>query len=175
MIINLTYNICGDILENYSIRIYKEYFNFSSAHFLVFEDGKREPLHGHNYRVRVKANSNALERDMVVDFCHIKPIVKKLCDSIDHKFLLPIKCPHIKVTETVKNIEFTTPDESFYSFPKDDVILMPIENISSERLAIYLSYELSKAIKKELNYTFKELEVEVEETPGQSAQYILKA
>ncbi len=162
-------------MESYSIRIYKEYFNFSSAHFLVFEDGKREPLHGHNYRVRVKAHSEALERDMVVDFCHIKPIVKRLCDEIDHKFLLPEKCQHIEIKESSKNIEFTTPDKSYYSFPKEDVIILPIENISSERLAIYFAHKLREEIKAELNYTFKELEVEVEETPGQSAQYSIRA
>ena len=25
--------------ETYAIRVYKQYFNFGSAHFLIFEDG----------------------------------------------------------------------------------------------------------------------------------------
>lgn len=158
-------------MEDYAIRLYKEYFNFSSAHFLVFEDGAREPLHGHNYRVRLALRAQSLEKDMVVDFCHVKPIVKKICDELDHLFLLPTLNPHITINETTSNIEFTTSDKSYYSFPKKDVLLLPIENISSERLAIYLAKRLESEIKSQLGFSFKSLDVEVEETPGQAAQY----
>ncbi len=40
--------------ETYAIRVYKQYFNFGSAHFLIFADGSREELHGHNYQVQVR-------------------------------------------------------------------------------------------------------------------------
>lgn len=158
-------------MESYSLRLYKEYFNFSSAHFLVFEEGNREPLHGHNYRVRVELQAQALERDMVLDFCHIKPVIKEICDSLDHLFLLPEKNPYLQITHTTTNIEFTTSDNSFYSFPKKDVLLLPIENISSERLAIYLTNRLEEEIHKRFNLHFKKLSVEVEETPGQAARF----
>ena len=36
--------------ERFGIRLDKQYFNFGSAHFLIFADGSREELHGHNYR-----------------------------------------------------------------------------------------------------------------------------
>ena len=38
----------------YAIRVEKENLKFSSAHFLIFEDGTAERLHGHNYRVAVE-------------------------------------------------------------------------------------------------------------------------
>lgn len=161
-------------MQDYSIRLYKEYFNFSSAHFLVFEDGSREPLHGHNYRVRLSISAQTLQKDMVIDFCHVKPVVKEICDSLDHLFLLPTKNPHIEIKETTSNIEFTTSDKSYYSFPKKDVLLLPIENISSERLAIYLASRLETEIDKRFKLQFKALIVEVEETPGQSACYEIK-
>lgn len=161
-------------MQEYSIRLYKEYFNFSSAHFLVFEDGAREPLHGHNYRVRVCLSSRALEKDMVVDFCHVKPLVKEICDQLDHLFLLPQKNPHLVISETTSNIEFYTSDKSYYSFPKKDVLLLPIENISSERLAIYLAERLEQEVKAKLGLSFSSLEIEVEETPGQAARYVLE-
>src|SRR5690242_4697931 len=44
----------GARMESWSIDIYKEYFKFSAAHFLIFPDGSAERLHGHNYRVYVE-------------------------------------------------------------------------------------------------------------------------
>ena len=49
---------------------------------MLFKDGSREPLHGHNYRVQVKGNAPELDDDMVFDFLNIKPIVRKICDSL---------------------------------------------------------------------------------------------
>ena len=34
--------------ERYGIYVDKQYFNFNAAHFLIFADGTREELHGHN-------------------------------------------------------------------------------------------------------------------------------
>ncbi|MGH7811766.1 MAG: 6-carboxytetrahydropterin synthase, partial [Candidatus Binatia bacterium] len=42
------------MLRTFSIEVAKDYFNFASAHFLIFANGRREPLHGHNYQVSVK-------------------------------------------------------------------------------------------------------------------------
>lgn len=162
-------------MNNYSIKVYKEYFNFASAHFLVLENGSREPLHGHNYRVRVQARANGLKDDMVVDFLDIKPIVRSICDSLDHKFLFPEKNKYITKTITDKNIEFTTSDGAFYSIPNKDVLILPIENISSERLAEHIAGLLQEEISKKLSFHFSSLEIEVEESPGQSAVYILES
>ena len=38
-------------MERWSIAIDKEYLKFSCAHFLIFADGSKERLHGHNYHV----------------------------------------------------------------------------------------------------------------------------
>lgn len=160
-------------MSTFSIKIYKEYFNFASAHFLVFENGAREPLHGHNYRVRVSVQAKKLEKDMVVDFLDIKPIVRDLCDTLDHKFLLPEKNNYITINKTETNVEFKTPDGAFYSIPLKDTLILPIENISSERLAEYISKQLQIEIKNELCFNFSSLEVEVEESPGQSAIYAI--
>ena len=70
--------------ESYAIRVYKQYFNFGSAHFLIFADGTREELHGHNYQVQVKLEGAVIEGDLVVDFIPFKPVVKALCDELDH-------------------------------------------------------------------------------------------
>ena len=157
----------------FSIRVYKQYFNFASSHFMLFKDGTREPLHGHNYRVQVKGNAPELDDDMVFDFLNIKPIVRKICDSLDHKLLIPKDHPNITIEDREKNYNIVTPDESVFSIPKTDVLLMPIENTSAERIAAFLAYEIKKEVQLQYNFEFLELEIEVEETPGQSAVFTL--
>jgi 6-pyruvoyl-tetrahydropterin synthase len=159
---------------NYSIKVYKQYFNFASSHFLIFEDGTREPLHGHNYRVMVKGEASELQGDMVFDFLDIKPIVREVCDSLDHKLMIPKLNDKLTIHEDNNNYVLTTPDESVFSIPKADVLLLPILNTSAERLAMYLCEQIRKITMERFNYRFKLLEIEVEETPGQSAVYIHK-
>jgi 6-pyruvoyltetrahydropterin/6-carboxytetrahydropterin synthase len=160
--------------SNYSIKVYKQYFNFASSHFLVFDDGSREPLHGHNYRVMIKGEASELVGDMVFDFLDIKPIVKEVCDSLDHKLLIPKENSQLKILDEVQNYRIETPDESYFSIPKQDVILMPIKNTSAERLAMYIAGKVSELTIERFQFQFKSLEIEVEETPGQSAIYVHK-
>lgn len=164
------------ILEQiFSLKVYKEYFNFASAHFMLFEDGTREPIHGHNYRVKVAGKSKSLKNDMVLDFLDIKPVVRKICDSLDHKVLIPKQSPLIEIYEKDdNNYEMRTQDGSFFSFPKSDCLLLPILNSSVERIAEYLAMLIKEEVYKQFNFTFETLEVEVEETIGQSATILIK-
>ncbi len=160
----------------FSIRVYKQYFNFASSHFMLFKDGSREPLHGHNYRVQVKGNApeiNELDDDMVFDFLNIKPIVRKICDSLDHKLLIPKLNASLTLEDREQNFNIITKDGSFFSIPKTDVLLLPIENTSAERIAAYIGSEIKRAVFEQYKFEFSELEIEVEETPGQSAVYTL--
>ncbi len=156
----------------FSIKVYKQYFNFASSHFMIFENGTREPLHGHNYRVQVKGEAPELAGDMVFDFLDIKPIVREVCDSLDHKLLIPKDNANIKIHTENKNYVITTMDESLFSIPMTDVLLLPILNTSSERIAMYISEEIRRRVKARFGFAFNGLEVEVEETPGQSAVYV---
>lgn len=155
----------------YSIKVYKQYFNFACSHFLVFKDGTREPMHGHNYRVQVKGDALELQDDLVFDFLDIKPIVRVICDELDHKILLPKDNPFLKIYREQNNYHLHTLDGSFFSFPASDVLLLPLSNTSAERLAIYICSEIKQRVLQQFNFTFSKLEIEVEETPGQSAIY----
>jgi 6-pyruvoyltetrahydropterin/6-carboxytetrahydropterin synthase len=159
---------------NYAIRVYKEYFNFAASHFLIFENGSREPLHGHNYRVSLKGDALSLTSDMVFDFLDIKPIVRDVCNRLDHKLLLPGEHAKLKIFTKEKNYQVLCPDGSEFSFPQEDVLILPIANTSAERLAIYLAQQIDAIVKEKFQYQFKNLEVEVEETRGQCAIYRLE-
>lgn len=139
---------------------------------MIFEDGSREPLHGHNYRVLVKGEAPDLEGDMVFDFLNIKPIIREVCDSLDHKLLIPKDNKHLKIYTEKKNYVIETPDESFFSIPMSDTLLLPILNTSAERIAMYISSEVRRLVQERFKFSFTALEIEVEETPGQSAVFL---
>lgn len=139
---------------------------------MIFENGTREPLHGHNYRVQVKGEAPELAGDMVFDFLDIKPIVREICDSLDHKLLIPKDNDKLKIYTDKKNYIIETPDESVFSIPQTDVLLLPILNTSAERIAVYICGEIRRLVNERHGYSFSSLEIEVEETPGQAAVYI---
>lgn len=141
---------------------------------MIFENGTREPLHGHNYRVMIKGEAPDLQKDMVFDFLDIKPIVRQVCDSLDHRLLIPKNHPQIRIDAAGPNTVITTPDECQFSIPTTDVLLLPILNTSAERMAVYICDEVRRLVKERFQFEFSCLEIEVEETPGQSAVYVHK-
>ncbi len=137
---------------------------------MIFSDGSREPLHGHNYRVKISGSSPTLTGDVVFDFCHIKPIVRRICDSLDHKLIIPAKNKLIEIVKNQENTDIIT-QQGRFSIPSDDVLPLEIDNSSVEVIAAYIFEKLQQAVKKEYNYSFEDFSVEVEETPGQSAVF----
>lgn len=157
-----------------AIKVCKQYFNFSSSHFLIFKDGTREPLHGHNYRVQVTGHADIQNNDMVFDFLDIKPIVREVCDGLDHILLLPGKNPMLTIEPMGEVYQLQLNDQTPFQIPKQDVLILPIPNTSAERLAMYIAGEIKGKLMDKFNYNFQSLIVEVEETPGQSAIFTLE-
>jgi len=167
--------IKGSHLEaQFSIKVYKQYFNFAASHFMIFENGTREPLHGHNYRVMFRGVAPKLSGDMVFDFLDIKPIVRDICNTLDHKLIIPKDHPLLRIDRAESNTVITTPDKCVFSIPTTDVLLLPIVNSSAELIAMYISSEVRRLVDEKYKFKFSELEIEVEETPGQSAVYMHK-
>lgn len=161
--------------SSFQIHIYKEYLNFSASHFLIFDNGEREPLHGHNYRVRFRGRGLDMNHsDMLFDFLDIKPLIRKICDRLDHKLLLPKENNLLKWKINETQIEIQTPEDDFFSIPVRDVLLLPLPNISAERLAQYLFFEIKHELWNQFQFKFRSMEVEVEESPGQSAVFQLE-
>jgi 6-pyruvoyltetrahydropterin/6-carboxytetrahydropterin synthase len=156
------------VSERFGVRVYKQYFNFASAHFLIFADGTREELHGHNYQVRVTVQGALDAGDVVLDFTKLKPLVKKTCDELDHRVILPLSHPLLRVTEADGSIEALFKGEDRFVLPRRDVVLLPIKNTSTERLAEYIAHEVMKKIAGTAKgASLTRLEVEVEESGGQ--------
>lgn len=66
--------------------------DFAAAHFLRDYNGKCENLHGHNYKVYVHVEGNALDAGgMLIDFTFLKRSLKGVLSKIDHTNLNDIK------------------------------------------------------------------------------------
>lgn len=62
--------------------------SFSAAHNLRNYKGKCEELHGHNYKVEVVLGGLELDEDgLLIDFKDIKISLKKILETLDHKYL----------------------------------------------------------------------------------------
>src|SRR5579859_232130 len=73
---------------SWKILIERGNLGFSAAHFITY-DHVCEPLHGHNYGVRVEAEGALTADSYVLDFVALKNIVRTLCKDWDHRFLMP--------------------------------------------------------------------------------------
>jgi 6-pyruvoyltetrahydropterin/6-carboxytetrahydropterin synthase len=155
-------------MERWSIEIYKEYFKFSAAHFLIFPDGSAERLHGHNYRVFVDVGAPLSEHGLVIDFITIKPVVRDLLEELDEHWILPGEHPVLRIEPGSDGTTEVRFGERYYAAPSEDVLVLPINNTSSENLATWIGRELKRRF--ELRFpgvTIEALRVAVEETSGQ--------
>ncbi len=159
-------------MERWSIEIEKEYFKFSAAHFLIFPDGSAERLHGHNYRVRVEIEGDLTEHGLVLDFKRVKPVVRELVDELDEHWLIPGEHPVLTSEARADGVMEVRYQDRYYAAPVEDVIVLPINNTSSENLASWVGRELKERLGKRFpDAALRCLTVAVEETSGQRGVY----
>lgn len=159
-------------MESWSIELEKEYFKFSAAHFLIFPDGSAERLHGHNYRVFVEIDAGLSEHGLVIDFQEIKPVVRELLDSLDERFLIPGEHPVLKYSVREDGVCEIRHGKSYYAAPAEDVLVLPMNNTSSENLATWIGREIKRLLVEQFgDVEMRRLRVAVEETSGQRGVY----
>ena len=159
---------------DYRVSVEKDYLVFASAHFITFAGHRCEGLHGHNYRASVVVEG-ALDPESwyVFDFVTLKRIMRKLCDDIDHKVLLPTENPHLRIAEDGDSVSVAYDGKPRYVFPTRDCALLPVPNTTVEMLAELLTGQLQAELAKEGAKGVRAIEMEVEENFGQSATYRL--
>lgn len=152
----------------YEIRLSKEDFKFSAAHFTLFPGGRAELLHGHNYRVRVRLRGRRLDPvGLLVDVGPVKRRIRATCAALDERTLIPSATDRLEISWNGEGVEVRFGGRS-YRFPEGDVVLLPLENVSIELLGRMIWGEVAP----ELDATpVEKLTVEVEETAGQSCSY----
>jgi len=159
----------GNVMsEQYRVRVTKDSLVFSAAHFITLEGNLCERLHGHNWRVAVEAAGALGENFYVVDFIALRDAVQKIVGELDHRMLVPTEHKTINVWTSERDVELTF-EERRWVFPREDCILLPIENTTAERLAWWIGQQLLLTLPREALALVTSLYVEVEENFGQCA------
>ncbi len=156
--------------ERFKVRVTKDHLVFCSGHFISYEGDKCERLHGHNYRTAVEVEGDLDENCYVFDFIALKHLTKAITDELDHRMLLPTRSALIAVEPGAKSIHVRYRDREWL-FPRDDCVLLPIENTTTESLARYIGQRLLEELRRQHGYQPRVLRVEVEENIGQSATF----
>lgn len=155
----------------FRIRVNHENLKFSSAHFVLFGNGKCESLHGHNYRAWVELEGSLQPSDYVMDFLEVKPLLKQICERLDHRVLLPTDNEDLKITQGHAVVDAIYGTKQ-YRFPVEDVLLLPIHNATAELLARYICGELKTEIRSRYGGEgVAIIRVGVQESFGQEASY----
>lgn len=151
------------------VKVAGGYLKFSSAHFITF-GGKCERLHGHNYGVLVEIEGTLNDDKLVFDFTILKRLTKEICQTLNHRFLLSMRNPHFELIESFDAWEIHF-EQKRYVFPRTDVVELPIDNSTAERLAEYICQELITRLSSYNTANLHTIMVGVEEAPMQMAFY----
>lgn len=158
----------------FRMSVTKDNIVFASAHFITFPGHRCEALHGHNYRTRVTIEG-ALdpEAHFIFDFGALKQMMREITEDLDHRVLLPLQNPKLRIAEQDGGVTVAYEGQERYRFPKGDCALLPIPNTTVEMLAQYFAERLRAALGRSAGQAVRldAMEIEVEETFGQSATY----
>jgi 6-pyruvoyl tetrahydropterin synthase/QueD family protein len=156
--------------ENGRYQVRVEGIRFDAAHFATFR-GKCEPLHGHSYEVAANVDGSLSTDSWVVDFVALKRLLRDLCEELDHRFMLQCAGDILQVEQDVSSWRIRTPAGIDYSFPTKDVVALPIDNTTAERIAEWLSSRVYESLSKRGLRRIEAVTIEVWEGPGQRASY----
>jgi 6-pyruvoyltetrahydropterin/6-carboxytetrahydropterin synthase len=154
--------------EHFKVRVSKDTFVFCSGHFITYEGDKCEKLHGHNYRASVEIEGELDQNHYVFDFIALKQRARAITDELDHRMLLPTRNPLVTLEEGPRSLRVRYRDREWL-FPRDECVLLPIENTTAELLARYIAQRLREELQRHHQYDPPVIRVEVEENVGQSA------
>ncbi|MBI2808083.1 MAG: 6-carboxytetrahydropterin synthase [Planctomycetes bacterium] len=156
--------------ERFKVHVSKDYLVFCSGHFISYEGDKCERLHGHNYRAFVEVEGPLDENFYVFDFIALKTLTKTITDELDHRMMLPTRNRVILLEESARSVRVRYKDREWV-FPRDDCVLLPIENTTAELLARYIGERLREVLRSTHRFLPDVMRVEVEESFGQSASW----
>lgn len=155
--------------DRYHVRVTKDSFIFSCGHFITFNRDQGERLHGHNYRVAVEVEGPLDENHYVFDFIALRDRTQAIAAELDHHMLLATKNPLLPVDATADRVRVTFGAKEWV-FPREDCVLLPIENTTAELLAKWIAQRLIADLRAR-NFSPAVVRVEVEENVGQAAVY----
>lgn len=155
-------------MSTYGVRVTKDHLVFAAGHFITFNDDVCERLHGHNWHVAVEVEDELDKNHYVFDFIALLEMSRTIVAELDHRMLLPDSSGLIKVQDDGTNWRVVYRDR-FWSFPKDECVVLPIPNTTTELIATWFNARLRQAILRRGLALPELLRVEILENLGQMA------
>ena len=153
-------------MSRHRILLARDSYKFSAAHMTVFPDGTKERLHGHNYTFTVELEVDRVDFASMIPFSAIKGVLSALASEWKERVFLATGNPFFSlVREDAQEIEITLCGQR-YVFPRADVLLLPLDNISVESLSLHVASVLAERLPRA---HLLALTVKLEESPGQGA------
>ena len=155
----------------YRVTVERNTLRFAAAHFATVE-GQCEPIHGHNYDVIIELEGELTEDSWVVDFGALKSMARSICQELDHKFLLQRDSTVLEIDEGKSNWKVRF-QERGWVLPKSDVLPLPIDNTTAERLSEWFAARLREKLAEQGVTNVSSITVGLEEMPGQTGWHTL--
>lgn len=157
-------------MDEFKVTIDKQQVSFAAAHFIAYGSGKCENLHGHNYRLGAVFAGQLDQYHLLVDFVRLKRAMEEIAEALDHRMLLATRSEALPVSSSAAGeVEVRLADRR-YVFPESDVVLLDVPNTTAEMLAEWVANRLLSELGED-SRGLTWMEIEVEESPGQSASY----
>lgn len=155
----------------HTITIAREQYKFSCAHMTVFPDGTKERLHGHNYALTLALEVDRVDLAAMIPFAGIKAALAELCAAWKEHVLIAARNPFLEIVRDDRELEIVLCGDR-YVMPRGDAMLLPIDNVSVEGLAVHLAELLRERIAA-LSPHLRTLTLTVSENLGQGASCTL--
>ena len=149
-----------------TIELQKQDMHFSAAHFTIFSETERERLHGHNFYVAAEITGLVKSDGLCFDYVGVKKTLRKLCKSYDEYTLLPAYSPYLRTESEGDYLVAVFNGQRLY-FLSDEVLLLPVYNVTIEELADMLLQELLQSDELMAQGDISRLVIKVSSGPGQ--------
>ncbi len=124
-------------------------------------------MHGHNYYVSLAFDFMIEENGMSFDYRYYKKKMLGLCNQLDRHFLLPTQSPYLKL-EDGGDYWIGHYDNKKLPFLKEDIVLLPVTNITIEELSHWLLGKLLEDQTELAKHHIHRITVNVYNGPDQS-------
>ena len=149
----------------------REEFKFSCAHMTVFPDGSKERLHGHNYQLAIRLQISDTSYAAMIPFAEIKSVIRLFCKEWKEYLLLARDNPHFTIVSDADELEFLLCGKR-YVLPREEVKLLPVDNITVEQLAVYIGEHLRGRFPESVRRSA--IEISLFESAGQGVTMMLE-
>jgi 6-pyruvoyltetrahydropterin/6-carboxytetrahydropterin synthase len=133
------------------------------AHMTVYPGGRKERLHGHNFRIFLDIDLVDGSFAAMFDLDIARRALDAICARWKERLLLPAKNPYFELVRDDAELEFRLCGAR-YVVPRDEAVVVPIENVSVEGVAEHVADLLAQELAA--LRAVSGIEVRVEELPG---------